>query len=54
MEQMKVAKVMCMQCCSTIRDFGEEGYISHGLCSRCAWDFARQIDGSPPPPRPRR
>ena len=45
MEYNRVAKVVCMQCGITIRDFRiEGGSISHGLCGPCAHDYAKEID----------
>jgi hypothetical protein len=34
-----------MQCGITIRDFGiSEGCISHGLCGKCAEEYAKEIE----------
>ena len=46
---MEVARVVCMQCGRTIRDFKlETGLVSHGLCVDCGAEFARQIDSLEP------
>ena len=45
MEISRVAKVVCMQCGITIRDFRiDGGLISHGLCAPCAHGYAKEID----------
>ena len=42
---MEVARIVCMQCGRTIRDFKvEKGLVSQGLCVDCGAEFAREID----------
>ncbi len=50
---MEVARVVCMQCGRTIRDFKiESGLVSHGLCVECGAEFARQIEDLGPEDAP--
>ena len=45
MDINRVAKLVCMQCGITIRDFGvPDGCVSHGLCHECAEDYAKEIE----------
>jgi len=42
---VEVARIVCMQCGRTIRDFKvEKGLVSHGLCVDCGAEFAREIE----------
>jgi hypothetical protein len=42
---VEIKRVVCMECGRVIRDMGlETGMVSHGLCTGCAADFARQIE----------
>ncbi len=46
---MEIKRIVCMQCGRVIRDFGlEAGMESHGLCTECSAEFARQIDALAP------
>lgn len=50
---MEVARVVCMQCGRTIREFKiETGLVSHGLCVECGAEFAREIDALEPEEAP--
>lgn len=50
---VEIARVVCMQCGRTIRDFKiESGLVSHGLCVDCGAEFARQIDALEPDDAP--
>jgi len=51
---VEIARIVCMQCERVIRDFGvDSGLLSHGLCTDCAAEFAREIERleprDPPP-----